>query len=59
MRRKPTKQIRSEQDRLLDGALEETFPASDPVAVQQTVIVGRVDRPFLDGVPRLKTEKKP
>jgi hypothetical protein len=58
MKRKPTKQVRFEQERSLDAALEETFPASDPVAVQQTVIVGRVDRPFVDGVPRVKTEKR-
>jgi hypothetical protein len=29
------KNSRVEQDRLLDEALEQTFPASDPIAIQQ------------------------
>jgi hypothetical protein len=29
-----------ERDRLLDEALEQTFPASDPVALQQVSIIG-------------------
>jgi hypothetical protein len=29
-----------EQDRLLDEALEQTFPASDPVGLQQVSIIG-------------------
>jgi len=33
---------RNEQDRLLDEALGETFPASDPVSMQQNCIVGAV-----------------
>jgi len=36
---------RAEEERLLDEALEGTFPASDPVSMQQTVIVGRMPRP--------------
>jgi hypothetical protein len=35
---------RNEQDRLLDEALGETFPASDPVSMQQNCIVGAVSR---------------
>jgi hypothetical protein len=35
---------RSEQDRLLDEALGGTFPASDPVSMQQNCIVGAVPR---------------
>jgi hypothetical protein len=31
-----------EQDRLLDEALEQTFPASDPIALQQVSIIGQV-----------------
>lgn len=58
MNDKQTDKARSEQDRLLDEALEETFPASDPISMQQSIIVGRVDRPILDGGPRVKTEKR-
>jgi len=29
---------------LLDEALEETFPASDPIAVSVAALVGHVDR---------------
>ena len=32
---------RVEQDRLLDEALEQTFPTSDPIALQQASIIGR------------------
>jgi hypothetical protein len=32
---------RVEQDRLLDEASELTFPASDPIALQQVSIIGR------------------
>ncbi len=45
MNAKQTDEARSEQDRLLDEALEETFPASDPITMQQTIIVGRAERP--------------
>jgi hypothetical protein len=58
MNDKQTDKSRSKQDRLLDEALAETFPASDPISLQQIVVVGRVDRPLLDGVPRVKTEKR-
>jgi hypothetical protein len=59
MKDKQTDKARSEQERLLDQALEETFPASDPISMQQMIIVGRIERPLLDGVARGKTEKKP
>jgi len=49
MKDKPTKETRSEQERMLDEALAETFPASDPISVQQIVIVGRVERPLRGG----------
>src|SRR5579871_2845798 len=45
MKRGPTEEARSAQERLLDHALEETFPASDPIAMQQIVIVGRFQEP--------------
>ncbi len=35
MNAKQTDKARSEQDRLLDEALEDTFPASDPISMQQ------------------------
>ena len=35
------KNSRVEQDRLLDEALEQTFPASDPIAVQQASVIGK------------------
>lgn len=34
------KNWRVEQDRSLDEALEQTFPASDPIASQQAGVVG-------------------
>jgi len=49
MKDKPTKETRSEQERLLDEALAETFPASDPISMQQIVIVGQVERPLRGG----------
>jgi hypothetical protein len=41
MRTKGKNLARVEQDRLLDEALEQTFPASDPIALQQVSIIGR------------------
>jgi hypothetical protein len=41
MRTKPKNLARVEQDRLLNEALEQTFPASDPIALQQIGIIGR------------------
>ncbi len=35
------KNSRVEQDRSLDEALEQTFPASDPIAIQQVSVIGR------------------
>ena len=35
------KNSRAEQDRLLDEALEQTFPASDPIAIQQAGVIGK------------------
>jgi hypothetical protein len=58
MNDKQTSKARSEQDRLLDQALEETFPASDPISTQQSIIVGRVDRQFPYDVRPVKTEKR-
>ncbi len=58
MNAKQTDKARFEQDRLLDEALEETFPASDPISMQQSIIVGRAERPLLDGPSREKTEKR-
>jgi hypothetical protein len=46
MSEKRTDTTRSEQDRLLDEALAETFPASDPVSMQQMVTVGRIGEPI-------------
>ncbi len=57
MNAKQTNKARSEQDRLLDEALEETFPASDPISMQQSIIVGRAERPLLNG-PFARRRKK-
>lgn len=54
---KPMSEARLERERLLDESLEETFPASDPVSMQQMLIVGRARRPFHAGTPRLKTDE--
>jgi hypothetical protein len=56
---KPTKEARFEQERSLDKSLEDTFPASDPVSIQQLLIVGRAPRSAVAGVPRPKGEKQP
>ena len=48
MNDKLTDEARSKQDRLLDEALEETFPASDPISMQQIITVGRTERRLLD-----------
>jgi hypothetical protein len=42
MRTKGKNRARVEQDRVLDEALEQTFPASDPIALQQVGIIGQV-----------------
>jgi len=59
MNDKDKDRVRSEQERLLDEALEETFPASDPISMQQLITVGRVEDSSLDGSPRLKLGKRP
>ena len=41
MRTKAENLAKVEQDRLLDEALEQTFPASDPIALQRVSIIGR------------------
>jgi hypothetical protein len=41
MRTKGKNLARVEQDRLQDEALEQTFPASDPIALQQVSFIGR------------------
>jgi hypothetical protein len=43
---------------LLDEALAETFPASDPTSMQQAVLVGRADPPAAEEAPRGKPKKK-
>jgi len=55
MRTKGKILARVEQDRLLDEALEQTFPASDPIALQQVSIVGRASKAVPTG---RHTEKK-
>jgi hypothetical protein len=54
MNDKQTNKARSEQERMLDDALEETFPASDPIAAQQVVTVGRAKGPVIDEAPCVK-----
>jgi hypothetical protein len=44
MNNKRMSELRNAQDRLLDDALADTFPASDPVSNQQIVIIGGVRR---------------
>ena len=44
MRTKGKNLARVEQDRLPDEALEQTFPASDPIALQQISIIGRENK---------------
>jgi hypothetical protein len=50
--------FRSDGDRMLDEALEETFPASDPVSAEQRVIVGRVGKPSFSMVSHGELEKE-
>jgi hypothetical protein len=59
MKDKQTRETRSEQDRLLDQALEATFPASDPVSMQQNITVGRAERPLVAAVAPVKAAKRP
>ncbi len=42
---------RLEQERQLDEALQDTFPASDPISMEQHGIVGDVEPPAPDAVP--------
>jgi hypothetical protein len=58
MTRKRTDKTASEQDQGLDEALEETFPASDPISMQQILVVGRAQRPTIAVVQRPKTGKE-
>ena len=44
MRTKGKNLARFKQDRLLHEALEQTFPTSDPIALQQVSIIGRESR---------------
>jgi hypothetical protein len=44
MRTKAKNLAKVEQDRLLDEALEQTFPASDPIALEQISIIGRENK---------------
>jgi len=50
--------FRSDGDRMLDEALEETFPASDPVSAEQRLIVGRVGKPSFNIVSYGRLEKE-
>jgi hypothetical protein len=47
---KRTRDPRSHQERLLDESLEETFPASDPISMEQVLIVGRAPRSSAGGI---------
>jgi hypothetical protein len=58
MKHKRASECRSEQERMLDEALAETFPASDPVSMQQIVIVGEVERPLRGSGSGAKTEHR-
>jgi len=49
--------FRSDGDRMLDEALDETFPASGPVSVEQRVIGGRVGKPSFSMVSYGRLEK--
>jgi len=42
---------------MLDEALEETFPASDPVSAEQSVIAGRIRKPSSGTVSYGRSEK--
>jgi hypothetical protein len=53
---KQTNEARPGQDRELDQALEGTFPASDPISMQQMIIVGRVEKSSRNGVLRGEAE---
>jgi len=55
----PMGETRSEQERLLDQSLEETFPASDPISMQQILIVGRAQKPFQSAVFPRKADNEP
>jgi hypothetical protein len=55
---KQTGKAKFDQEQLLDEALEETFPASDPISMQQLITVGRVARPLHDEAPGVKKAKK-
>jgi hypothetical protein len=58
MKHKRASESRSEQERMLDEALAETFPASDPISMQQIVIVGEVERPLRGGGSSAKPEHR-
>jgi hypothetical protein len=58
MKHKRASESRSEQERMLDEALAETFPASDPISMQQIVIVGEVERPLRSGGSGAKPEHR-
>jgi len=50
--------FRSDGDRMRDEALEEIFAASDPISVEQRVIVGRVGKPSFNMVSYGRLEKQ-
>jgi hypothetical protein len=55
---KQTRRAQSEQERLLDEALAETFPCSDPVSMQQMITVGRSEPPLPDIAPAVRKSRK-
>jgi hypothetical protein len=57
MGRKSRDMLRSDEDRMLDEALEETFPASDPVSAEQRVMAGRIGKPSSSTVSHGRSEK--
>lgn len=59
MNAKQTDKARSEQERLLDEALEETFPASDPISMQQIITVGRTETRLLGDAPEDRNIRVP
>ena len=50
---------RVEQDWLLDEALEHTFPASDPVALQQASIIGTASKAVPTGKHAARKTNRP
>ena len=58
MNRESRHRFRSDEDRMLDEALEETFPTSDPGSAEQRITVGRVGKPSFSMVSYGGLEKE-